>query len=199
MPGAEARDEFVEFRDHDSRAGTVKRVDQLMKLLMAGKITPEQYDGGNAYRELREAWERSASGQKPFEDFAGGVSPADPFAGWYKAVRYNKDGKPVREPRTFAYKRPKSPKTAGDGFAASKCDAMQAHLRIFRVFRATPELGQVIFNKLVVERESISAAALSQGWNIRKNRHHNERVWKALHSTLDALTAELQPAKPGLD
>lgn len=165
------------------------RLDPLMKLRRAGRITEDQYKAGQAYLAIVQAFFVAKSGLSRIEaEATGSVRNGDPIRLYVKGRRTYVS---TQKPRIIA-----APRTSFDGWSGARFDAMEAMKRVRRALarlEAEPLLALyalVIHPNMPDRRPTTLRAYVMRQYGYR-NQHSEDAIVVRLQEALNGLWREL--------
>ncbi|MEM1395908.1 MAG: hypothetical protein AAGH38_00475 [Pseudomonadota bacterium] len=196
MPGAEARDEFVEYEGPDARAKTVRRLNVAQKMLRKGQITATQYAAGEHVAAVFDACTPQISSMYNAIEAAPCVGgTGDPINRFEKAPTgfrsVTRDGKTfthaVEVPSTQKPRQPKRAFAVHDGLTARQAQAINDYVRMTNVLDTLERRGRFALVGVFVCNQTIGAITREIGYQPGKQ---DANTLKALMKALDDIDAE---------
>jgi len=166
------------------------RLDPLMKLRRAGRITEDEYRAGEAYLAVVQAYYAAGSGLfRSDVEHAVSTSGGDPIRLYGKGRRKYVS---TQKPRIIA-----APRTSFDGWSGARTDAMDALTRIKRALRPVSAPALLTLYALVIhpnapDKRSTTLRAYVEKQYGYRNQYSEERIVILLREALNALWKELE-------
>ena len=190
VPPAAADGENIVHEQGKTGRPIAVRLDPLMKLRRAGKITEDQYRAGEAYLAVVQAYYVGGSGlfRSDVENM-GQMRGGDPIRLYVKGRRKYVS---TQKPRIIA-----APRTSFDGWSGARSDAMDALTRIKRALRPVSAPALLTLYALVIhpnapdKRSTTLRAYVASQYGYR-NQYSEERIIDLLREALNALWKELE-------